>query len=80
MWVRILRTSTASVMKAMMRSSAPHIGQIRGSTVLCLASLQDALGQINDLANAGRLLTDCAGEDTRLREAALPNAAKSRRA
>ena len=34
-----------------------------------LAALQDALGQINDLANAGRLLMECAGEDARLREA-----------
>ncbi|HEX8961582.1 MAG TPA: CHAD domain-containing protein [Rhodocyclaceae bacterium] len=34
-----------------------------------LAELQDTLGQINDLANAGRLLDDCAGEDPRLREA-----------
>lgn len=34
-----------------------------------LARLQDTLGQINDLANAGRLLMECAGEDSRLREA-----------
>lgn len=34
-----------------------------------LSALQDALGQINDLANAGRLLQECAGEDGRLREA-----------
>jgi inorganic triphosphatase YgiF len=34
-----------------------------------LAGLQDALGQLNDLANAGRLLTEYAGEDSRLREA-----------
>ncbi len=34
-----------------------------------LAALQDSLGQINDLANAGRLLMDCAKEDHRLREA-----------
>jgi len=37
-----------------------------------LASLQDTLGQINDLANAGELLMDCARErsgDPRLREA-----------
>ena len=34
-----------------------------------LARLQDTLGQINDLANAGRLLMDCADEDHRLREA-----------
>jgi adenylate cyclase len=34
-----------------------------------LAKLQDALGQINDLANAGMLLMACAGEDARLREA-----------
>jgi len=34
-----------------------------------LAALQDTLGQINDLANAGRLLMDCAREDNRLREA-----------
>jgi adenylate cyclase len=34
-----------------------------------LTELQDALGQINDLANAGALLMDCADEDPRLREA-----------
>ena len=34
-----------------------------------LTELQDALGQINDLANAGALLMDCAGDDPRLREA-----------
>lgn len=37
-----------------------------------LASLQDTLGQINDLANAGEMLMDCAHErngDPRLREA-----------
>jgi adenylate cyclase len=34
-----------------------------------LASLQDTLGQINDLANAGELLMDCAGDDPALREA-----------
>jgi adenylate cyclase len=34
-----------------------------------LAALQDMLGQINDLANAGELLMDCAGSDARLREA-----------
>ena len=34
-----------------------------------LASMQDALGQLNDLANAGAMLMDCAGDDPRLREA-----------
>lgn len=34
-----------------------------------LTELQDALGQINDLANAGALLMDCADADARLREA-----------
>jgi len=34
-----------------------------------LGKLQDALGQINDLANAGLLLMQCAGNDPRLREA-----------
>ncbi|WIM05477.1 MAG: CHAD domain-containing protein [Candidatus Nitricoxidivorans perseverans] len=34
-----------------------------------LENAQDALGQLNDLANAGRLLMDCAGGDARLREA-----------
>jgi adenylate cyclase len=34
-----------------------------------LVELQDALGQINDLANAGALLMDCADDDSRLREA-----------
>jgi len=34
-----------------------------------LAALQETLGQINDLANAGDLLMDCAGEEGPLREA-----------
>lgn len=34
-----------------------------------LVTLQDTLGQINDLANAGALLMDCANSDARLREA-----------
>ena len=34
-----------------------------------LAALQNTLGQLNDLANAGALLMDCAGDDPRLREA-----------
>lgn len=34
-----------------------------------LASVQDTLGQLNDLANAGAMLMDCAGDDPRLREA-----------
>lgn len=34
-----------------------------------LAEVQTTLGQLNDLASAGRLLMDCAGEDLRLREA-----------
>lgn len=34
-----------------------------------LAALQDTLGQLNDLANAGALLMDVAGDDPRLREA-----------
>ncbi len=34
-----------------------------------LASMQDVLGQLNDLTNAGALLMDCAGDDPRLREA-----------
>lgn len=34
-----------------------------------LVGLQDTLGQINDLAQAGTLLMHCAGDDPRLREA-----------
>ncbi len=34
-----------------------------------LAALQETLGQLNDLANAGTLLMDCAADDPRLREA-----------
>ena len=34
-----------------------------------LGVLQDELGQLNDLANAGLLLMHCAGDDPRLREA-----------
>ncbi|MCX7174565.1 MAG: CHAD domain-containing protein [Proteobacteria bacterium] len=34
-----------------------------------LVRMQDDLGQLNDLANAGLLLMNCAGDDSRLREA-----------
>jgi adenylate cyclase len=34
-----------------------------------LAGVQEKLGQLNDLANAGAMLMDCAGDDPRLREA-----------
>lgn len=34
-----------------------------------LVALQESLGQLNDLANAGLLLMHCAGDDPRLREA-----------
>ena len=34
-----------------------------------LTAVQDTLGQLNDLTNAGSLLMDCAGDDPRLREA-----------
>ncbi len=34
-----------------------------------LVQLQEELGQLNDLANAGLLLMNCAGDDSRLREA-----------
>ena len=37
--------------------------------LLQLELLQDELGQLNDLANAGLLLMHCAGDDARLREA-----------
>jgi len=37
--------------------------------LLQLGLLQDELGQLNDLANAGLLLMHCAGDDPRLREA-----------
>ncbi|MCF8178080.1 MAG: CHAD domain-containing protein [Sulfuritalea sp.] len=38
-------------------------------TLSQLVSMQDCLGQLNDLTNAGALLMDCAGDDPRLREA-----------
>jgi inorganic triphosphatase YgiF len=34
-----------------------------------LSAIQDTLGQLNDLTNAGALLMECAGDDPRLREA-----------
>lgn len=40
-----------------------------GALLELLGNTQDTLGQLNDLANAGRLLMDCAGDDARLREA-----------
>jgi len=39
-------------------------------TVAALAGLQDVFGQINDLVNANRLLSECAGSDERLSAAA----------
>lgn len=49
---------------------APVAGKRAMQTLLAqLAELQDALGQMNDLANAGALLMDCAGDDPPLREA-----------
>jgi inorganic triphosphatase YgiF len=49
---------------------APIAGKKRTRRLLeQLAALQDVLGQINDLANAGALLMDCAGHDAALREA-----------
>ena len=48
---------------------APLARRKLAKTLDRLTRLQDTLGQINDLANAGRLLTDCASEDSRLREA-----------
>jgi adenylate cyclase len=44
-------------------------GKSLRANVARLAHLQNTLGQINDLTNAGRLLMACAGEDNRLREA-----------
>ncbi|MDP2823152.1 MAG: CYTH and CHAD domain-containing protein [Sulfuritalea sp.] len=40
-----------------------------GRVLQGLAAIQDTLGQLNDLTNAGALLMDCAGDDPRLREA-----------
>jgi adenylate cyclase len=34
-----------------------------------LAEVQETLGQLNDLTNAGSMLMECAGDDPRLREA-----------
>jgi len=49
---------------------APLAGKKSMQTLLAqLVELQDALGQMNDLANAGALLMDCAGDDPPLREA-----------
>lgn len=44
-------------------------GKARRRLAAQLAALQGTLGELNDLANAGQLLTDCAGHDERLREA-----------
>ncbi len=43
--------------------------QVGARLVRRLATLQDELGQLNDLANAGILLNACAGTDANLREA-----------
>ena len=44
-------------------------GQGAARLVLRLATLQDELGQLNDLASAGAVLMACAGNDPNLREA-----------
>jgi len=46
---------------------APERASIR--VLKQLATLQDTLGQLNDLSSAGAMLMDCAGDDPRLREA-----------
>lgn len=44
-------------------------GQAQTRLLRHLSELQDEFGQLNDLANAGKLLMQCAGNDPRLREA-----------
>lgn len=44
-------------------------GKARSGLVKRLVKLQDELGQLNDLANAGHLLMVCAGREQHLREA-----------
>lgn len=44
-------------------------GKAGNAVIKRLALLQDELGQLNDLANAGTLLMACAGNDPQLREA-----------
>ena len=44
-------------------------GKGGAATIKRLVGLQDGLGQLNDLANAGTLLMACAGHDPHLREA-----------
>lgn len=44
-------------------------GKNRRQLASRLADIQGTLGQLNDLANAGRLLMDCADDDLQLREA-----------
>ncbi len=46
-----------------------HPGKVLQKLLRSLGVLQDELGQVNDLANAGMLLMHCAGDDPRLREA-----------
>lgn len=44
-------------------------GKTQRRLALWLAETQGTLGELNDLANAGQLLMNCAGHDDRLREA-----------
>lgn len=44
-------------------------GRRLAALAFTLAQAQDTLGKLNDLANAGRLLEECAGNDRRMREA-----------
>lgn len=49
-------------------ANVPGHTRLRGIHVH-LAATQDVLGKLNDLANAGLTLTECAGHDAQLREA-----------
>jgi len=64
-----LRIAVKRLRYALEFFAPPGRGKARRRRTERLAAAQTTLGQLNDLASAGRLLMDCAGEDLQLREA-----------
>ena len=67
--LHVLRIGIKRLRYAIEFFTPPNAGKARRRQAERLAQVQTTLGQLNDLASAGRLLMDCAGEDLQLREA-----------
>jgi inorganic triphosphatase YgiF len=64
-----LRIGTKRLRYALEFFAALAPGKAQRRQASWLAEIQGTLGELNDLANAGQLLMNCAGHDERLREA-----------